>query len=379
MTTTTDYGTTLVDSYSGLTREEFIRGVLRGYNFSDKKIERLVVFFTDRLEKLEIFRSEKMQRYITETMYQWEKRDKEKRILSLDANKKGDSETENYNFVAPEDSEPYYIFGNQNKPEILLEDEKIPLRDALNVLRDRLDELDYKILKKFADRLDDSNLGVHQQILTGSTNDLLERLHQVARIFYNDGRIIIPTTRIFITSYNPLKIRAGNLDGETLRRIYEAYRLKMSSSEAAKYTGVSPRTILNRWKEAKLKPHYKREDGRNGSRLNCRSSLTIDEELKILRIFKKYGKVSEVRRATGHSPVTIRRKLKERGIELNSAHIHLTEKEISEIIEANIKFGGNVLKASKELNYAHRTIRTIWDEYGLDRLKPGKYIRSKSV
>ena len=352
----------------------FVRAIMEGYSFTPERKEKLARQFTKKVEIKGIADLNEVYAYVTNTL-DWQSVPGRLRYAkSLDVAVNRDSEDTLQMFFGEED---------MSLDRLLNTSDAITPQEALDHLSGELDEVEYSVLRKLVE-VGSFGKEINPLRLGDSVAQIKNRLKQVTRVFYTNNRIVVPRKNIEIVEAGngKLDITIGNLDGETVAKVYEAHSSGRSPYSVGDEIGVSNNTVRTLWRAAGLESATRKEDGTKGFR-------SIDEEKQskiyaayfagiglyqtankvgvsietVLRYWRKEGLVDEKR----PSP--------KRGYPTHS----LKPDQVREIINSFERFGGNVSEAARNLPYCHTTIRNYWEAHGLKtRVKDGRSLGGKT-
>jgi len=342
-------------------REKFIRATIGSYDLTPERRGFLIDYFNKKVERGRFGSFEAIYRHITTNMDRWSIWPISARsMLSLD----------NLLVAHDHDSSSFVDFLEvEDNPldKLIEEEERLETVDALGIILDRLRGPEHDVLRRLVE-VASSGLNLDEQSVGESAEQIIERVRQVANLLYVNNRLVIPRKNIFVIENNgQLDIRVGNLDGEVVRRVYEAHGLDMSYWDAGIYAGVGHMTVRDLWKKAGLESVHRRDDGKRGRR-------PVEPE-KLAKIYEAHENglgCNRAARFAGVSKPTVLKYWHLAGLEVGPSYggifgrqTGLKDEQIAEIVDAHESCGGIVAEANRRLPYSHLSIKKYWDEHGL--------------
>jgi DNA invertase Pin-like site-specific DNA recombinase len=363
---------------------EFIRETLKGFDYSELEQERLANELFSEVDRKDITGWEEVYEFVTEKLDRLKLRSQELYATSgrrgLDVpieSKRGRTYTRG-DIIGVKDHSLDKLLGN-SEPE----KESVSLKEAVALVKDKLSPQEAGFLTDLSEHIG------HEIYFPGNPDEIASSLHRIqentswiARAFYDEKEGLIIPGKLRVLRSDPLELRVGRLDQETVAHIYEAHKQdlsyhatakeagvsdttvkrlwamrgltsrhnkfcktervdankrkkifeahekRMSYHKAGEYAGVSYMTIRDYWKKAGLEAHGAREDKGKGRKPLSRNKIDF-----LLRCHSE-GKGSwETARLAGISTTTVIRYWKSEGIPITPAKTKLSPEEINEIVK----------------------------------------------
>jgi len=288
--------------------EEFVRYVLDTYDLPDKTKERLARHSLFRLRENETTDFDEAYTYV-DGLAMGAKLRHHARMRSLDE-EVGETKRTLHEIIGQEDDSVRKLL------ESVQSRKKLSEQEIVEYLSYCLDRQDIEILNKLIGR-QDVQFDVSLEYLLDNTEQIGERIRQVAQRYEKDGVILLPRRPIVQITWDPLSVE-----------------------------------------------FKKRTRG---------DHLTDEEKFAIRRAYWEFdGNASAIGRHLGYSGSTVARCCREAGLAGFEKRRKLTFKQEAQIVEAYTKFRGNALAAAKTLGHTGTTVLKQWRYYGFEILPTGK-------
>ena len=268
---------------------------------------------------------------------------------------------------------PYDVLVKKQFDVLAQEDKTLSFRETLKTLGLNISSTEGRTLEFIlGEGILESNSGLTEmQVRQNSENILIGLENTTAYLFKQ--RILIPLIAVGLhygfIQYTPRR----KLPNYTVQAILDSHAEGLSAYEVGKRYDVSTPTVIYRWRQAGLEPHYKRHE----IRISDEAIAKIAEGHA-----QGWGSVRSARFANV-SQITVLNYWHKHGLPVREQYItsrkgvrrktsNLSPEQITEILAAHPIYGGNVSRATKKLPFSHLSIRKYWVKAGLPLNKRGQ-------
>lgn len=345
--------------------DKTIEEIIETYELPERLTKKIVGIARRQIEERDIYSFDSIYGRIAELVEKFQVPFKEARALRLDSRITHGSESTYHDVIGIDDPNLSRRFEYENNREVL------SATEVLNILRDKIDPLDFDLLKQLVESNKRIMLHMSSEELLSSVGEIRDRLEELAQEYVINGRVVIPRRPIKYVFFNPLSIRFG------LRNYNNGNPLEYLGENKKTYEGMNKRELF------RFDPGFHRA---------LRRHKQLDGAFpEPPRFYRGYNSPLECYRANEERYKGLGRRglydydqgmyaALKRWNQLEDAipeiivgrgHV-LSQQRIDKLISIHPSCRGNMSEAKRKTGHSLETIKKYWKVAGLNPRKPGR-------
>ncbi|MBI4163790.1 MAG: hypothetical protein HY512_02930 [Candidatus Aenigmarchaeota archaeon] len=335
----------------------FVEGVLGYLDVSEKERRSVCDYLVPRLQREDEKDQEKIYRRVTNWIDVIRTPRPERNHWHLE-HRDGDGKV--FVSLGSEDNNLQVLFNGQNTEKTIM------VSEALDVLKSRLDDLDFKLLQQLFSRVDgELALSLSGDRLAENAELIQSRIRELAQTYERDGRIVIPRRPIIHIEFNPLYVKYGRrrYNGNPLAFFLQHQDVygEMSRGQLRNFDPGLYHTLRRQGLLQKAIPEIYLD------RPTRTHTLPKEEQQRIAqKLAENNGFVAKTAKDLGYDPNTVKKYGKVNGVQLvDRSNQPLEDAQVAEIMSAFPVYDGSAYRASRHLPYSYSAIYKRWKRAGL--------------